>query len=228
VDGLIIAPVAPNHAFLEAELEAGVAVVFVDRPPAAIEADAVLIDNAGAAATAVDHLVARGHTRIGFLGDREELFTARERLGGYRESLVRHGVPYDDGLVRMGLADAEVSNAATVELLGAPGSPTALLTSQNLVTVGAVHALQALGRHHEVALVGIDDVPMADAVEPRITVVAQDPVALGRAAGEVLFARLDGELGPRERVIVPTEFIVRGSGEIPPLAGSRGRNPTLS
>lgn len=216
VDGLIIAPVAPNHAFLEAELEGGVAVVFVDRPPAAIEADAVLIDNPGAAAAAVDHLVAAGHARIGFLGDREELFTARERLRGYRESLARHGIPYDDALVRLGLADAGASNAAAVELLDRPDSPTALLTSQNLVTVGAVHALQKLGRHHEIALVGIDDVPMADAVEPRITVVSQDPVALGRVAGEVLFARLDGEDDPPRRVIVPTEFVVRGSGEIRP------------
>jgi LacI family transcriptional regulator len=65
-------------------------------------------------------------------------------------------------------------------------------------------------------LVGIDDVAMADAVEPGITVVAQDPPGLGHTAAELLFARLDGKAGPAERVAIPTELIVRGSGEISP------------
>ena len=62
------------------------AVVFIDRPPHAIDADAVLIDNAHAAGMAVDHLVARGHRRIAFLGDRKQIYTARERLNGYRHA----------------------------------------------------------------------------------------------------------------------------------------------
>ena len=67
---------------------------------------------------------------------------------------------------------------------------------------------------------GIDDVTMADATEPRLTVVAQDPLGMGRAAGELLFARLDGAAGPTERVVMPTELLVRGSGEIRPPAES--------
>ena len=62
--------------------------------------------------------------------------------------------------------------------------------------MGAVRAVHALGRQHEVALVSFDDIPLADVVEPGVTVVAQDPHALGRAAAELLFARLDGDDGP--------------------------------
>ena len=82
--------------------------------------------------------------------------------------------------MRTELANSELSYEAATELLGAPEPPTALLCAQNLITVGAVHALRELGLQHQVAMVGIDDVMMADALEPGVTVVAQDPVGIGR------------------------------------------------
>jgi LacI family transcriptional regulator len=214
VDGLVIAPVARDQSYLARELQAGMAVVFIDRPPDAIYADAVIIDNAGAASDAVDHLVAAGHRRIGFLGDRLQVYTAGRRLAGYRRACDRHDLPSDDALVRSELANSELSFEAATELVGGPKPPTALLCAQNLITVGAVRALRELGLQHQVAMVGIDDVMMADALEPGVTVVAQDPVGIGRAAAERLFARLDGESSPVQRTVVRTELIVRGSGEI--------------
>ena len=107
----------------------------------------------------------------------------------------------------------------TCELLERSNPPTALFAAQNLITIGAVRALHALGLQHEVAMVSFDDIPLADAVEPGITVIAQDPRALGRAAAELLFARLGGDHGPTQRVVLPTELIVRGSGELAPSAG---------
>ncbi len=82
--------------------------------------------------------------------------------------------------------------------------------------MGAVRAIHALGRRHEIAMVGFDDIPLADVVEPGVTVVAQDPHALGRSAAELLFSRLDGDEGPTRRIVVPTRLIVRGSGELRP------------
>jgi LacI family transcriptional regulator len=83
-----------------------------------------------------------------------------------------------------------------------------------------VEALRARGRQHAVALVGFDDLPLVDAVDPGLTVVAQDAGGLGRAAAELLFARLDGDAGPTRTVVLPTALIARGSGEIAP-AGVR-------
>ena len=100
VDGLLIAPAGRDHRYLERERAAGVPLVFVDRPARWLEADAVVSDNAGGAATAISHLVAAGHRRIAFLGDRPELFTTAERLAGYRTGLEAHGIAYDDALVR--------------------------------------------------------------------------------------------------------------------------------
>ena len=216
VDGLVVVPSGADHSYLRNERDAGVALVFVDRPPAFIDADCVLSDNAGGARIAVEHLIAAGHRRIAFLGDQARIYTATERLRGYRETLAAHGLAFDDALVRMELHDSAAAAAATGELLAAAEPPTALFTAQNLITVGAVQKLRELGLHRNVALIGFDDLPLADALEPGLSVVAQDPVELGRLTAELLFARLDGDGGPTRRVEVPTALIARGSGELAP------------
>ena len=80
--------------------------------------------------------------------------------------------------------------------------------------MGAIRRLRALGRQHEVAMVGFDDLELADALEPGAHRVAQDAAGLGHAAAELLFARLDGATAAFRRVEVPTTLIVRGSGEL--------------
>jgi LacI family transcriptional regulator len=214
VDGLIIAPTGGDHSYLRRDHQAGVALVFVDRPPRFIDADQVFSDNVAGADAAVSHLIAGGHDRIGFLGDRPEIHTAAERLRGYRDALARGGIEEDPTLVRHGLVHADDAFAATRDLVSAPNRPTALFTSQNLITIGAVRALHDLGLQHSVALVGFDDITLADVVDPALTVVSQDPAALGRAAAELLFARLDGDDGPSRRVVLPTTLVARGSGEL--------------
>ena len=216
VDGLIVVPTGTDHSYLRPDRDAGVALVFVDRPPAFMDADCVLSDNAGGAFEATSHLIAAGHTRIGFLGDRTGIFTATERLRGYREALGRHGIAFDEALVRMELHDTPAASQATADLLATDDPPTALFTAQNLITIGAVERLRSLDRQRTVALVGFDDLPLADVVDPGLTVVAQDAEELGRLTAERLFARLDGDAGPSVRVVVPTTLIKRGSGELAP------------
>jgi LacI family transcriptional regulator len=216
VDGLIVVPAGSDHSYLRADRDSGVAMVFVDRPPAFMDADCVLSDNAGGAFEATGHLIAAGHTRIGFLGDRAGIFTATERLRGYRDALSRHGIAYDDALVRMELHDSAAASEAAAGLLGLDDPPTALFTAQNLITIGVVERLRSLDRHHSVALVGFDDLTLADAVEPGLTVVAQNADQLGRLTAEQLFARLDGDDGPTVQAVVPTTLIPRGSGELAP------------
>ena len=216
VDGLVVVPTGTDHSYLRVDRDAGVALVFVDRPPAFMDADCVLSDNAGGAFEATSHLIAAGHTRIGFLGDRTSIFTATERLRGYRDALGRHGIAYDEALVRMDLHDSAAASGATADLLEIEDPPTALFTAQNLITIGAVERLRALDRQQSVALVGVDDLPLADVVDPGLTVIAQDADQLGRLTAERLFARLDGDDGPTVQAVVPTTLIARGSGELAP------------
>jgi LacI family transcriptional regulator len=94
--------------------------------------------------------------------------------------------------------------------------PTALFTSHYLLTLGTIRALHDLRLQGTVALIGFDDIVLADLVRPGITVMAQDPTRLGKLAAERLFARLDGDVSTVQSVVVPAELIARGSGEIPP------------
>jgi LacI family transcriptional regulator len=216
VDGLIIQPSSEDHSYLITERNAGTAIVFVDRPPAFFDADTVLTDNAAGVKRGVRHLVEHGHRRIAYLGDLHKIATAAERHRGYLEELGDQTIETDETLVRLDLRGIEKAEAAVIELLGLPNPPTALLTGQNLITIGAFRALRRLDLHRRIALIGFDDILLADLLEPGITVIAQDPAAIGRTAAEMLFRRLDGDRSPSEHRIVLTRMITRGSGEIPP------------
>ena len=216
VDGLILTTVSESQAYLAPELRRGTPVVFVDREPAGITSDAVVSDNAEGAALATRHLLERGHRHVAYLGDKAVIQTARERRRGFLEELGRAGVATRDVPVIEGLHDEESARLATLALFERPAPPTAIFSSQNLVTIGVIRALRELGRHRDTALVGFDDVPLGDLLDPGVTVVAQNPQQIGRAAAERVFARLDGDTSTPARTVVPTRLIERGSGEIPP------------
>ncbi len=217
VDGLIIVPAGDDQSYLANEQRAGLNLVFADRPPRLLRADAVWSDNRGGAETAVRHLVAAGHRRIAFLGDLLEIPTAGARYAGYIETLSSAGIELDPELVRLNLHSADAAEAATRDLITA-GRPTALFASQNLITIGAIRALRDLDLHERIALVGFDDILLADMLQPAVTVIAQDPAAIGARACEILFQRMDGDTSPVQTYAIPTRLIRRGSGEIPPAA----------
>jgi LacI family transcriptional regulator len=216
VDGLILTTIASDHGYLQAEREQGMPLVFVDRPPVGLLADAVLTNNRAAAREATEHLIALGHRRIAHLGDELTIWTARERRLGFTDAMSAAGLPDDLDQQADNLASEELASAAVHRLMQLDDPPTALFSSQNLVTIGVIRALHALGLQDNVALVGFDDFLMADLLSPAITVMAQDPVAIGTIAAERIFARLDGDQSPEQTIVVPAHLVARGSGEIRP------------
>ncbi|WP_369188747.1 LacI family DNA-binding transcriptional regulator [Streptomyces sp. R08] len=222
VDGLVIVPAGHDHSYLISEQRSGTCLVFVDREPSLLDADSVVSDNRQGAITAVDHLLKAGHRRIAYLGDRATISTAAQRFDGYRHALELAHIAYDDELVHHAGASEAAAIAASERVLSLPDPATALFTSQNLVTIGAVRALRTLGLERSVAHVGFDDFPLADILSPGVSVIAQDTEQVGRTAAEILFRRLDGDQSPARTVTVPTRLIERGSGEIP--VGRPGRD----
>jgi LacI family transcriptional regulator len=214
VDAMLVVPIADDHRYLLRNGE-HVSTVFLDRPPQKIEADTVLADNRAGARRATEHLLAHGHERIALMGDDAGLYTARERVAGYREALSARGVT-DQGLVRMGNHTAAAAEAAVASVLEleADERPTAILAANNRNTVGAVRALALLDGDDRIALVGFDDFELADVLG--ITVMRSDPALMGLRAAELAFARLDGDDRPPNQVTIPTELVVRGSGELRP------------
>jgi LacI family transcriptional regulator len=220
VDALILTTVRKNQSSLVPEQARGTVLVFVDREPAGIEADIVVTNNAEAAGEATAHLIAGGHRKLAYLGDRRELWTAQERRRGFLEQLGAVGIPTRDIPIIEELHSEDAAYDAAMTLLRGPDRPTAIFASQNLVTIGVIRALRELELQRTVALVGFDDIPLGDMLEPGVTVVAQNPYEMGRRAAELAFARLDGASQQPTRHVIPSTLIVRGSGEIPPAAGS--------
>jgi LacI family transcriptional regulator len=214
VDGLVIVPAASaDHRYLKPEIDAGVVAVFVDRPAVGIAADAVLADNVGGTRAAVVHLLGQGHRRIGYIGDAAEIFTAAQRLRGYRDELVDSGLPFDESLVAMGHPELQFVHAALDRMLTGLEPVTALIAGNNRATVSVLRDLST--RPQRLALVGFDDFELADLLNPGVTVVAHDPVALGKTAADLLFRRLQGYRGPVQTIEIATRLVPRGSGEIP-------------
>ncbi|MEH0544984.1 LacI family DNA-binding transcriptional regulator [Streptomyces sp. B21-105] len=215
VDGLIVVPTGQNDSDLDAARRAGTPVVCADRRTTAPQVDTVTVDNRAGVRAAVKRLHEAGHRRIAFLGDLRSIWTADERHAGFVEGLAEVGCVRHPSLVRRGLHGAEAARAATRELLALAHAPTAIVSGQNLLTLGARRTLQDLRLQRRVALIGFDDLPLADLLEPGISVIAQDHAAIGREAAGLLFDRLAGEDGPARHRVLPTRYLARGSGELP-------------
>jgi LacI family transcriptional regulator len=180
VDGLIVIPTPGSHDYLVSEIEAGVAAVFVLRPPALVRADAVLPDERGGGRAAVAHLIARGHRRIGFVGsDEPGTHRAAELLAGYADAMTAAELTADPAWTTL-----------TAEQL--PRAPvTAVLCADRTQTEAALRALAH--SDDQPAIVGFGDFALSDLVSPPVSVLVYDSVLIGRTAGELLIRRLAGE-----------------------------------
>jgi LacI family transcriptional regulator len=211
VSGLLIVPAGRDHAYLTDEVRLGTPVVFMDRPADSIEADEVVLDNVGGATRATEHLLSHGHRRIGVVGDPPSVSTIAERVAGYEATLQHAGIDVDESLIRVGAHDVRDAEAATRELLALVDPPTAIFATNNRACIGALHAIPA---DAPIALVGFDDFELADLL--KVTVIRHDPGEMGRIAAELLFARLAGDERPPQSVLLRTELVARGSGEVRP------------
>lgn len=210
VDALIAAPGESDAVHLERALAQGSRVVLVDRPIAALDAPVVIADNRAGARVGVEHLIAHGHRRIGYVGRDPSIYTSRERFDGYTDALEAAGIDVDPALVRREGATRSSASAQVADLLDLADPPTALFTAQDIITMTAVSVLQRRGLDDRVALVGFDDFELADLLQPGVTVVAQDPHRMGSLAAELALGPANGGVH-----VVATRLVPRGSGEIP-------------
>ena len=207
LSGLVLAPTGQDHRHLRS-WAARLPVVFVDRPPQGLAADAFTGDDREGARAAVSHLVSRGHRRIAFVGDSPRMSTTAERLAGYRSALADAGLERDDDLVAFGAVDPAGAERVTGRLAAASPPPTALFSADARTTMTLVPALA--GRRW--AVVGFGDFPMAHMLSPALTVVDQDPAALGRLAAERVLERLAAPGRRfRRRTVVPVRLVERRS-----------------
>jgi len=217
VDGLLltVAPGAEDLSHVAQFRDSGLPIVCLDRRVPGIDLDLVRVDNSHGARMCIQHLLSRGHRRIGLLGGSPGVETAQLRLEGYQQALADAGLPQDPRLVRHGDFRLDSGYRLSKEMLLEANPPTALFASNAMMGFGALKAIHELGLRcpEDVALAVFDEVPFGDVIQPRLTVVSQPAYEMGRVGTELLIARLEGrEKSPDPvHLTLTPELLVRHS-----------------
>lgn len=218
LDGLVIATPTRSHSELAQEQQRGMSIVIVDGMPLGVDSDAVLSDVRAGAALGTRHLIEQGHRKLAYFGADHSLFTISERRRGFLDETVRAGIDISEVTIVEDL-DEEKAYRNVIAVMQGENPPTAIFAGQILVTRGVIRGLRHLGLQHQVALVGFDDSELYDLLEPGITVIAQNPKAIGVTVAERIFSRIEGDSSPARQILLPVDLIQRGSGEIRPADG---------
>ncbi len=216
--GVIIATTNESGAALRRYQSMGLVVVAIDRHVADLHTDSVVVDNEGAAHDAVSHLLRLGHQRIAIVGGPIDAETARERLRGYERALREARVPVVPELVCSGDFREGSGRAVTRSLLDLPDPPTAIFAVNNLTTIGVLGALREHGVRvpDEISVVGFDDIPTSELLEPPLTAVRQPTYRMGAKAAGLLIRRLREPDVAIQEVVLTASLVVRGStGAVP-------------
>jgi len=190
VDGIVLA-LSNDSKALEYLRTNQIPAVLVDRMMSA-QFDQVGVENTQATQALITHLIGHGHRRIGFIAGRTGFSTTDERVAGYKAALQAAGLAFDPQLLVNGGSNTEPARQATVQLLGLDAPPTAIMAGNNLMTLGAMHALRdaQIEVPGQMALVGFDDFDWADFFVPRLTLIAQPVNDLGARAVHLLLQRM--------------------------------------
>ena len=211
VDGIVLAP--SNGSMALAYLQANeIPAVLVDRMMSE-HFDQVGVENAQPTQALIEHLIAHGHRRIGFIAGRAGFSTTDERVAGYKAALQAAGLVFDPQLLVDGGSNTEPARQATVQLLGLAAPPTAIMAGNNLMTLGAMQALREaqIAVPGQMALVGFDDFDWADLFVPRLSLIAQPVKALGARAVELLLQRMAAPGAPPQSVRLAPTLQLRNS-----------------
>ncbi len=195
IDGLIYAPEdLTADEFYELTANCNIPVVQFDRVIQGVISDTVLVKNMDAVHTAVSKLIERGHRRIGLISGPRAVFTAKERQIGYLKALSDHNIIYNDELIVSGPNIFATGYQGCEQLLSLPERPTAIVTTNYDITIGAFTALRDMGVRisEDIDLIGFDCVDVCAMMKPPLPVVYQPETDIGQLAGEYMIERLQG------------------------------------
>jgi DNA-binding LacI/PurR family transcriptional regulator len=224
VDGVIVVSLPMNAAQLAAFRRAEVPLATVDVSAPGVPA--TVSDDVAGGRLATAHLIALGHRRIGFIGDkipRKEaslgFASSRRRLHGYRRELQAAGVGADHGLVRLGPHEPAAAAELATELLALPDPPTAIFAASDTQAMGVLSAADQVGCAvpGKLSVIGFDDI---EAASLRGLSTVHQPLRLsGSEAARRLCALLHGQQVRPRRQLLPLRIVHRASSA-PPAAGT--------
>jgi len=214
VDGVIITTANEAGDHIKLLHDQGIPIVAVDRAIKNFEVDTVLVDNVNGSYQAVQHLILQGHKKIAIICGPQNTTPGKERFLGYKKALEDYNIPFDDKMVMQGDFMEGSGYHAAHELFDLETRPTAIFSSNNLMTIGCMKALVDLDWKlgEEVAFIGFDDVEIATFIKPKLSVVSRPMNTLGEIAVQLLYERMNvkGNLSKRQYLLSP-ELKIRES-----------------
>jgi len=211
--GVIVATTNEVEDSIRKLVAVGIPIVAIDRRIERLRTDAVVLDNDSAAHEAVGYLIQLGHRRIAMISGPEGVSTGRERSAGYRRALREHRLEQPPELLRHGNFRESGGYQNAMALLDLEEPPTAIFSVNNLTTLGVLRALRERGLRlpADMSLVGFDDIPTGELLDPPLTVVQQPTYQLGARAAELLIRRLEDPAAPVQEILLAGRLVVRGS-----------------
>ena len=207
---MVINPYADDRFTL---LPHAVPTVFVGARPREESVDSVALDDVGAGRLATQHLLARGHRRIGVICGPAMEDCTQDRLEGYQAALTDAGISCDNALVMEDDWSATSGYRALTRLLELDSPPTAIFAQNDRMAVGVLRAARDRGLDipQDLAVIGVDDMPLASYFDPPLTTLRQDLYAIGRQAAQLVIQAIEQPDAPRQHLLLPAELVVRQS-----------------
>ncbi|MFE5702155.1 LacI family DNA-binding transcriptional regulator [Rhodococcus koreensis] len=194
-------------------------IVLVDEQVPGFDLPAIVSDNRRGAREVARHVLEAGHRKIAVIGGPEGLWTAQQRLAGYREALAAAGIEPDTVPVFGGNYRQESGTELAAKALAGPPSerPTALLCGNDLMAIGVLEYCRSEGIRvpEELSVVGFDDLPMVSLLTPRLTTVRQPARDMGVRAANLLFELIDDKVDVPAPEPFPTLLQIRDSVATP-------------
>jgi DNA-binding LacI/PurR family transcriptional regulator len=213
VDGIILSgPFQDDHEIIRVHQQ-GFPIILMGQLPGS-NLPFVDVDAIEGAKTATQHLISLGHTRIAIITNAPlEYTSARQRLEGYKKAHSKAGIELDSELIAIGDYTPASGYEAMTHLLSLSPRPTAVFIASDVVAMGAIQAAKFAGLSipKDLAVVGFDDIPLAEFVDPPLTTIRLPAFKLGYAASERLSRLVEGETLSQSGFLLDTELIVRSS-----------------
>lgn len=195
VDGIIVMPVGDSGDHIRQVQESGMPIVLMDRLVNNWQCDGVVSDNVNGAYQAVAAIINRGHKRIGIVAGPQNIYTARERLEGYKRALKDYNLEFDNNLIFYSDLTYESAAVAVSEFLKSNDPPTAIFTSNYETTIGATKFIldRNLVIGEDISLFGYDQMELTQIIRPPISLVIQPIEEMGKRVAELLVSRMKGD-----------------------------------
>ncbi|MBB6215278.1 LacI family transcriptional regulator [Anaerosolibacter carboniphilus] len=214
VCGIILFAVLGSSNELIARIKnLGIPVVLVNRNFSEFTCDYIGIDDVLAGQLATEHLVERGHRRIAYLGGTSELSSWYKRREGYERVLKEHQIQIDESLIIEGPPTQESGYKLAEEILKLDKKPSGIFCFNDVIAIGAMMKLEENGiiPGRDIAIVGVDDIPEASIIKPKLTTVSSYPFLRGVKAANILHERINGYAGEPQSIIIEPQLIIRDS-----------------